>query len=155
MASVRKGTPVAVTGIGVVTSLGIGVVDNWRKLTGGESGIRRISRFPTDALRTTIAGTVDFVPIEPFCSVALTERLADIAAEEAVTQASVGAKGDFPGPLFVAVCPVEIEWPHREAVRADVHSNGDVTYDDLLRATTSGRFRPFHERLLMASVADH
>ena len=66
MASSPKGTtvgaPVAVTGVGVVTSLGIGIADNWRKLTAGQSGIRRISRFPTDALRTTIAGTVDFVP---------------------------------------------------------------------------------------------
>ena len=72
MASSPKGTTVgasvAVTGIGVVTSLGIGIEDNWRKLTAGQSGIRRISRFPTDALRTTIAGTIDFVPIEPFCS---------------------------------------------------------------------------------------
>ena len=52
------GAPVAVTGIGVVTSLGTGIDDNWRKLTAGQSGIRRISRFPIDALRTTIAGTV-------------------------------------------------------------------------------------------------
>src|SRR5215470_37825 len=102
---------VAVTGVGVVTSLGIGVADNWQRLTAGQSGIRRIRRFPTDALRTTIAGTVDFVPVEPFCSTALSERLADMVAEEAITQASIGAKGDFPGPLFLAVAPVEIEWP--------------------------------------------
>src|SRR5262245_20417705 len=116
MASARNGAgrPVAVTGIGVVTSLGIGVADNWRKLTAGESGIRRISRFPTDALRTTIAGTVDFVPVEPFCSTALAERLADMVAEQAIAQAAIGAKGDFPGPLFLAVAPVEVEWPHRQ-----------------------------------------
>jgi len=149
------GKPVAVTGIGVVTSLGVGTVDNWRKLTAGQSGVRRISRFPTDALRTTIAGTVDFVPVEPFSSADLTERLADMAAEQAVDQAAIGAKGDFPGPLFVAVAPIEIEWHHREVVRADVHTNGDVTYDDLLRATSSGRFGPLHERLMMGSVAWH
>ena len=46
----KKGRPiVAVTGIGVVTSLGVGTADNWAKLTGGVSGIRRVSRFPTDA----------------------------------------------------------------------------------------------------------
>ncbi|MGZ5842793.1 MAG: beta-ketoacyl synthase N-terminal-like domain-containing protein, partial [Xanthobacteraceae bacterium] len=56
----KKGRPIiAVTGIGVVTSLGIGTSDNWAKLTGGVSGIRRISRFPTEGLRTTIAGSVD------------------------------------------------------------------------------------------------
>src|SRR5262245_54289826 len=143
-----KGAPVAVTGIGVVTSLGTGIADNWRKLTAGQSGIRRISRFPTDALRTTIAGTVDFVPVEPFCSTTLAERLADMVAEEAISQASIGSKGDFPGPLFLAVAPVEIEWPHREAVSAELRSNDAITYDDLLRSTTSGRFRAFHERCL-------
>ena len=58
----KAGRPViAVTGMGVVTSLGVGKTDNWTKLTAGKSGIRRISRFPLDSLRTTIAGTVDAV----------------------------------------------------------------------------------------------
>ncbi|MFL5002602.1 MAG: beta-ketoacyl-ACP synthase [Xanthobacteraceae bacterium] len=149
------GAPVAVTGIGVVTSLGTGIADNWRKLTAGQSGIRRISRFPTDALRTTIAGTIDFVPVEPFCSTSLAERLADLVAEEAIAQASIGAKGDFPGPLFLAVAPVEIEWPHREAVAAELRSNDSITYDDLLRTIASGRFKAFHERCLFGSVAEH
>src|SRR5262245_53480038 len=150
-----KGAPVAVTGIGVVTSLGIGIADNWRKLTAGQSGVRRISRFPTDALRTTIAGTVDFVPVEPFCSTTLAERLADMVAEEAISQAAIGSKGDFPGPLFLAVAPVEVEWPHRQTVAAELRSNDAITYDDLLRNTTSGRFRAFHERCLFGSVAEH
>ena len=42
----KAGRPViAVTGMGIVTSLGVGKTDNWAKLTAGESGIRRISRF--------------------------------------------------------------------------------------------------------------
>ena len=58
----KLGRPiVAVTGIGVVTSLGVGKSDNWAKLTGGMSGIKRISRFPTEGLRTTIAGAVNDV----------------------------------------------------------------------------------------------
>src|SRR3954454_18401745 len=114
MASSRGKETVVVTGMGVVTSLGIGKADNWQKLTAGQSGIHKITRFPTDALKTTVAGTVDFVPVEPFCSATLGERLADLAAEEAVAEAGLGAKGDFPGPLFLAVAPVEIEWLHRE-----------------------------------------
>src|SRR5579872_2781210 len=106
----KLGRPiVVVTGLGVVTSLGIGKTDNWAKLTAGESGIRTISRFPTDGLKTTMAGAVDFVPVEPFTSTGLAERFADLAAEEALTQAGIGSKGDFPGPLFLAVAPVEIE----------------------------------------------
>ncbi len=88
---------VVVTGMGVVTSLGSGKEDNWTKLTAGESGIRTISRFPTDGLKTTMAGTIDFVSVEPFSSTDLSERLADIAADEAIAQAAIGTKGEFPG----------------------------------------------------------
>ena len=63
--------------MGVVTSLGAGKRENWEKLTAGQSGIRTISRFPTDGLKTRIAGTIDFVPAEPFCAPALSERFAE------------------------------------------------------------------------------
>jgi 3-oxoacyl-[acyl-carrier-protein] synthase II len=144
---------VVVTGMGVVTSLGAGKTDNWKKLTAGESGIRTITRFPTDGLKTTMAGTVDFVPIEPFSSTDLSERLADIATEEAIAQSAIGSKGDFPGPLFLAVAPVQIEWPQRLELGRAV---GDtVDYDAMLRASGGGRFTQYHRRFLFGSVADH
>src|SRR6186997_1169441 len=90
---------VVVTGMGVVTSLGAGKADNWKRLTAGESGIRTVTRFPIDGLKSTMAGTVDFVTVEPSSSTALTERLADISTEEALAQSGIGRKGDFPGPL--------------------------------------------------------
>jgi 3-oxoacyl-[acyl-carrier-protein] synthase II len=152
----KNGRPiVVVTGMGVITSLGAGKADNWAGLTAGQSGIRRITRFPNDGLKTTIAGTVDFVPIEPFCSIELGERMAAMVAEEALAEARIGRAHDFPGPLFLAVAPVEMEWPHREALAAASGANGDVCYDDLLRASSSGRFQAIHERCLLGSVADH
>src|ERR1700681_4192786 len=108
MASYRDqaGRPiVVVTGMGVVTSLGIGKADNWRKLTAGESGIHAITRFATAGLKTRIAGTIDFVPLDELSSPALSERLAEMVAEEAIAEAAIGARGDFPGPLFLAVPP--------------------------------------------------
>src|SRR5262249_61441497 len=61
----KNGRPiVVVTGMGVITSLGAGKADNWAKLTAGQSGIHRITRFANEGLKTTIAGTVDFVPAE-------------------------------------------------------------------------------------------
>src|SRR5688572_8528464 len=154
MASASR-TPVAVTGIGVITSLGAGKADNWSKLTAGQSGIRAIRRFPTDGLKTTIAGTVDFIPVEPFFSTDLGERMAGLVAEEAIAESAIGSKGNFPGPLFLAVAPVEMEWPQRETIAAASGANDTVTFDDLLRAVGGGRFSSIHERCLMLSVADH
>jgi 3-oxoacyl-[acyl-carrier-protein] synthase II len=145
---------VVVTGMGVVTSLGAGKTDNWAKLTAGESGIRTLTRFPTEGLRTTMAGTVDFLDVDPFTSTGLSERLASLAAEEAVAQAGIGAKGDFPGPLFLAVAPVEVEWPQREELGRAVGTT-DMTYDDLLRISGGGRFTSYHHRFQFGSVADY
>jgi 3-oxoacyl-[acyl-carrier-protein] synthase II len=146
---------VVVTGMGIITSLGAGKEDNWAKLVAGASGIRRISRFPNAGLKTTIAGTVDFVPVEPFCSTELGERMATLAVEEAIAQAGIGTKGDFPGPLFLAVAPVELEWPHRDALAAASGANDKIGYDSLLRASATGRFHAIHERCLLGSVAEH
>lgn len=146
---------VVVTGMGVVTSLGAGKTDNWAKLSAGESGIRTITRFPTDGLKTTMAGTVDFFPIEPFSSTILSERLADVAAEEAVAQANIGAKGDFPGPLFLAVAPVELEWPPRQEISRATGLQSGIDYDAMLRVSGGGKFTDLHRRFLFGSVADH
>jgi len=127
---------VVVTGMGLVTSLGRGREDNWRKLTAGESGIRPITRFSTEGLRTRIAGTVDFIPVEPPCAPELTERFATLAAEEAVAQAAIGTQGDFPGPLFLAMPPVELEWPQRRELALAAHAASPdqrIGYDAALR----------------------
>ena len=149
-----QGRPlVAVTGLGVVTSLGQGKEDTWAALTAGQSGIHRINRFPTEGLRTTIAGTIDSVEVEPFCAPLLSERLAMLAAEEAVGQSGLPS-GSFPGALFIAVPPVEMEWPQREALAKASGQDGDVTYKDLLKAAATGRFKPWHDLFIFGTVAD-
>lgn len=151
----RVGRPiVVVTGMGIVTSNGPGKSENWAKLTAGQSGIREISRFPTNGLKTRVAGTVDFVPADPLCAPELSEQMAKLAVEEAVAQAEIGRPGWFPGPLFLAVGPIEMEWPQRHELARASGANGAVTYDDLLRVVESGKFRHYHERFLFGSVAD-
>ena len=151
----KFGRPIiVVTGMGVVTSLGSGKADNWAKLTAGESGIRTITRFSTDGLKTSIAGTIDFLPIEPASSTDLSERLADIVAEEAIAQSTIGTKGDFPGPLFLAVAPVEIEWPQRLELGRDT-GKIEFDYDDLLRVSGGGKYVRYHRRFLFGSVSDY
>jgi 3-oxoacyl-[acyl-carrier-protein] synthase II len=146
---------VVVTGIGVLTSLGQGKEANWTALTNGVSGIHRITRFPTDGMRTTIAATVDFVSVDDMSAPALSERLADLVIQEAISESGIGAKGDFPGPLFLALPPVEMEWPQREALAAASGANETVAYDDLLRAAGTGQFGAYYERFLFGSVAEH
>ncbi|MGO4714434.1 beta-ketoacyl-ACP synthase [Bradyrhizobium sp. 2TAF24] len=146
---------VVVTGTGVVTSLGAGKAENWSKLVAGQSGIRTITRFPIDGMKTTMAGAVDFVPIDPFSSTDLSERLADLATEEAIAEAGIGSKGDFPGPLFLAVAPVEVEWPQRHILSRATGATSDINYDTMLKVCGGGRFTDFHRRFLFGSVADH
>jgi 3-oxoacyl-[acyl-carrier-protein] synthase II len=149
----KMGRPVVVvTGLGVVTSLGAGKIDNWAKLTAGESGIRTITRFPTDGLKTRIAGTIDYLPPQESAA-ALTESFAKLAAEEAISQSGLGPAGHFPGPLFLAVPPIEMEWPQRLEIGAKSGANGSVTYADMLRV--SAKFPDYHRRFLLGSVADN
>ncbi|MBF0488438.1 MAG: beta-ketoacyl-ACP synthase II, partial [Nitrospirae bacterium] len=54
---------VVVTGIGVITPLGVGVEKSWNALLAGVSGIGRITRYDDPNLPVQIAGEVDgFVP---------------------------------------------------------------------------------------------
>ena len=55
---------VVVTGVGLVSSLGIGTEANWEALLAGKSGIGRITRFDAAGFSTQIAGEVkDFDPL--------------------------------------------------------------------------------------------
>jgi 3-oxoacyl-[acyl-carrier-protein] synthase II len=152
----KLGRPVVVvTGMGVVTSLGAGKSENWKKLLAGQSGIRAIKRFTTSNLKTRIAGCVDFIPVEPFSAPALEERLGELVVEEAISESGIGSKGYFPGPMFVAVAPIEIDWPQREQLARASGVNSAITYDDLIRAAGNGDFGAYHQRFMFGSVAEH
>jgi 3-oxoacyl-[acyl-carrier-protein] synthase II len=63
MMSMLSARRVVVTGIGLVTPLGIGLEKTWKALCAGESGIARITRFDPTDYPTQIAGEVkDFDP---------------------------------------------------------------------------------------------
>jgi 3-oxoacyl-[acyl-carrier-protein] synthase II len=150
----HMGRPVvAVTGIGVITSLGQGVEVNWEALTAGMSGIKRITRFSVTNMKTTIAGTVDFIPVDEVSAPALSERMADLVVAEALATAKIGSEGDFPGPLFLALPPVELEWPQRMALAAG--PNETVTYADLLRNAGKPANARHYPRFLFGSVAEN
>jgi len=142
---------VAVTGMGVLTSLGQGKKDNWAALTGGRSGIHPITRFPTDHLATTIAGMVDFLPESNIGASALTFALADSAAEEAIAEAGLSTT-DFGGPLFLAAPPVELDWRNRLKLYAQSdRSNG---WRSLIEAARKASERDLFDEGQFAAIAD-
>lgn len=102
---------VVVTGMGVVSSLGQGVQDNWSKLIAGTSGIHPITRFATNELSTTICGSVDYIDIEHDNIINRSHKLAEHATVEALADAKID--GDFNGPLFLAGPPAEPDWQVR------------------------------------------
>ncbi len=79
----KEGRRVVVTGIGLVSPLGVGIEDNWTGLMEGRSGIGPITRFDTTGYATTIAGEVkgfhpeEFIPkkelrkMDPFLQLGL------------------------------------------------------------------------------------
>ncbi|RWE56433.1 beta-ketoacyl-ACP synthase [Mesorhizobium sp.] len=142
---------VAVTGIGVVTSLGVGKADNWAALTAGKSGIHPITRFPVDHLNTRISGMVDFLPSSSKGASLLTYDLAEIAAQEAVAEAGLDS-GDFGGPLFLASPPVELDWSERFSLyNSDKH---DIGSERLLRVARGLKELDVFETTQFGSIAD-
>ncbi|CDX12457.1 3-oxoacyl-(Acyl carrier protein) synthase II [Mesorhizobium sp. ORS 3324] len=154
MANLRDhmGRPiVAVTGIGVVTSLGVGKADNWTALTSGKSGIHPIIRFPVDHLNTRISGMVDFLPSSSKGASPLTYELAETAAQEAVSEAGLDS-GDFGGPLFLASPPVELDWADRFSLYNS--DKKDAGAERLLRVARALKELDIFETTQFGSIAD-
>ena len=79
---------VVVTGIGVVSPIGIGKDDFWKALRTGKNGIKKITKFPTEGFASKIAGEIpDFNPENYGLSRKETRRM-DIAAVYAVVAAN-------------------------------------------------------------------
>ncbi|PDQ19797.1 beta-ketoacyl-ACP synthase II [Mesorhizobium sanjuanii] len=142
---------VAVTGIGVVTSLGVGKADNWAALTSGKSGIHPITRFPVDHLNTRISGMVDFLPSSSKGASLLTYELAETAAQEAVAESGLDA-GDFGGPLFLASPPVELDWSERFSLYNS--DSQDAGAERLLRVARGLKELDIFETTQFGSIAD-
>ncbi len=119
---------VAITGVGMITSLGRGVDANWRGLTAGASGIHWIERFSTDGLRTRIAGCVDFMSVDPITIPSLSYAMADAVIAEAMDGSGLGAECSIGGDLFLAAPPIEHDWVSRLRLLEAVDPGGEGPY---------------------------
>ncbi|HRN83586.1 MAG TPA: beta-ketoacyl-ACP synthase [Hyphomicrobium sp.] len=151
----HKGRPVvAVTGLGLVTSLGAGKHTSWAGLVTGQSGIKPITRFPTDGLKTTIAGTVDDMDVAPYAAHDLSARMAEAAAAEAIAQARIGRRSHFPGPLIIATPPSELEWPHLRRLHGASSATGGEGYAQMLANARTRAFDDLARHVRFAAIAD-
>ena len=146
---------VVVTGIGIVTSLGEGKEDNWKNLTAGNSGVSKISRFPTDGLRTEIAGTIPWAGEGRFFAPQHSLSMARKSAAEAIEQAAIGSRGSFPGPLFIAVSPAETNWPQRMAIYGEAAGGSSTGYERLIKNVAAGDYSKYYSYYQFGSIAEH
>lgn len=145
---------IAITGMGVLTSLGCGIEDNWSALRNGISGISEVKRFRTDLLKTRIAGTVDFLRLPAENAVERSYAFAHETTLAAFSQA--GLNGDFAGPLYLAAPPIDAEWTARFAL-ADQSDKGPAfrdAYDRILSVVREKPDHQFHESVQFGSISE-
>ena len=145
---------VAITGMGVITSLGQGLKDNWAALTGGVSGIHGITRFPVEGLNTRISGTVDFIDLPVENPVERSFAYARETTDEALAQA--GLSGEFGGPLFLAAPPIEPDWSDRFALadRAPPSQRPGDAYDRFLSVLRGKPEPALHEAWAFGAISE-
>jgi 3-oxoacyl-[acyl-carrier-protein] synthase II len=150
----HRGRPVVVvTGMGIVTSLGRGKDENWASVVAGRSGLKRITRFPVEGLKSTVAGTIDFMDINPYSAHDLSLAIAVASAQEALCEARIEGS-TFPGPLIVATPPSEFEWPMLRRLHEESPEPELIGYRRLLAAARTGKHREMARHLRFASIAD-
>jgi 3-oxoacyl-[acyl-carrier-protein] synthase II len=87
-----------ITGVGLLTGLGVDRETTWRRLLRGESAIREITLFDTTGFRAHLAAQVDdsMLPPAPLRHLSRASRFALAAADEALTDAGLTAPRGAP-----------------------------------------------------------
>jgi len=138
---------VVITGIGILSPLGLDTETTWQNIVAGESGIDRITLFDTAGFATTIAGEVKgFVP-EQYLSAKETRRtdrfsqLAVAAARQAVANAGIKLTTEIKDAAGVIIgCGLGgLTTIYQQAI--------------ILREQGPGRLSPFAAPMLIANMA--
>jgi len=91
-------TDIAITGIGIISALGIGREAFWQSLRNATSGIKKITSFDTGGLRSNIAACVDdfdprgFLPSRIFRRMSRISQMAVVSSLEAIEDSGIDLK---------------------------------------------------------------
>jgi 3-oxoacyl-[acyl-carrier-protein] synthase II len=123
---------VVVTGLGLVTPLGIGVEPNWENLVAGRSGIGKITRFDASALPARVAGEVrDFEP-ERFLERKDLKKM-DVFIQYALAAAVLAVED--------ASLSLPLAAPERTGVIVGVGMGGISTVEEIYQNLTAHNYR--------------
>src|SRR5438034_11437903 len=93
---------IAVTGVGIICSIGRNKEEVWRSIVESRAGIGKLTKFPGETFPTDVAAEVgDIDGLLPIDSreakrMSRSDLLAVIAANEAIAQANAGATSPLP-----------------------------------------------------------
>jgi len=139
---------VVITGLGLVSPLGTGLAKNWDALSGGCSGIRKLTRFPiSDAFASRIAGEVPDFRAEDFIETKEIKKM-DLFIQYAVAAAAMAAEdGGF---------KVEPDWAVQVGVIVGVGFCGIETIETTKEALLNGgprKISPFFIPKVISNLA--
>ena len=139
---------VVITGLGLVSPLGTGLAKNWDALSGGRSGIRKLTRFPiSDAFASRIAGEVPDFRAEDFIEAKEIKKM-DLFIQYAVAAAAMASEdGGF---------KVEPDWAAQVGVIVGVGFCGIETIETTKEALLNGgprKISPFFIPKVISNLA--
>ena len=139
---------VVVTGLGLVSPLGTGLAKNWDALSGGRSGIRKLTRFPiSEAFASRIAGEVPDFRAEDFIETKEIKKM-DLFIQYAVAAAAMAAEdGGF---------KIEPDWAVQVGVIVGVGFCGIETIETTKEALLNGgprKISPFFIPKVISNLA--
>jgi len=127
---------VVITGVGMVTPLGVGVEASWSAVCAGQSGIADIKRFDPSGLPVRFAAETVPPPVQPEDGGDLKLRLAVTALREALSMS-----GPLKGPRTGVCMGSEIGRPPLPEVAARMAEGSDPTREELNRMDPSAPTR--------------
>jgi 3-oxoacyl-[acyl-carrier-protein] synthase II len=86
---------VVITGLGLISPLGLNVKESWKKILAGQSGIELVTNFSTEEINSKIAGTVkgftasDYIPAKDIKKIDPFIHYAVAASEEAMADSGL------------------------------------------------------------------